>query len=763
MNPSRWRTALWAAALLTAVVTSNAQQRPLTPHLGYVFPAGAQQGSTVEVTVGGQALVSPSSALITGTGVHVTVGQYSRPLNPREVLLLRDKLDAALKKLSEDPNAPVVRGGLQNPMVLLRAAREAQISDAELRALNEYRRRTQDPKRQLNPQLDEKVTLTIRVDPDAAPGDRELRLVTLAGLSNPVTFQVGRTPECVESEPNDRLADTCVPDRLPVVINGQITPGDVDRFAFRARKGERIVAAVAARQLIPYLADAVPGWFQPVIAVYDARGRELAYADHFFFRVDPVVACDIPEDGQYVLEIRDSIYRGREDFVYRITLGPAPYVTHVFPLGGRAGARTAVALSGWNLAERSMVVDAGGMEPGIHFVTTPSGARVPFSVDGIPDTMEKEPNDRGSQAQSVKPPVIVNGRIDHPGDVDVFRFQGAAGQPIVVEVMARRLGSPLDSAIELIDAGGKVLASNDDFEDKGAGLLTHQADSRILATLPRSGTYFVRLVDVQRHGGPEYAYRLRISPPQPDFDLRVVPSSLTARSGTNVPVTVYALRKDGFAGDIDLALVGAPFGYALGGAKVPAGQDLVRLTLAVPPRAQPEPVELRLVGSARIGGSEVRRMAQPAEDMMQAFAYRHLVPSSQWLVGVIGRGVNAPAIRALSASAVQIPAGGTARLRLAGPAWLVVDQLRFSLDEPPDGVELESVTPERGGVSLVLRADGKKVKPGMKGNLIVDAFREMSVTPANAKRPTTRRIPLGTVPAIPFEIVPAQTAADGRS
>jgi len=53
----------------------------------------------------------------------------------------------------------------------------------------------------------------------------------------------------------------------------------------------------------------------------------------------------------------------------------------------------------------------------------------------------------------------VNGRIDQPGDWDVFRFQGRAGQAIVAEVYARRLDSPLDSVLKLTDAKGQQLAS----------------------------------------------------------------------------------------------------------------------------------------------------------------------------------------------------------------------------------------------------------------------------------------------------------------
>ena len=108
---------------------------------------------------------------------------------------------------------------------------------------------------------------------------------------------------------------------------------------------------------------------------------------------------------------------------------------------------------------------------------------------------------------------------------------------------------------------GKQLAFNDDFEDKGAGLQTQYADSYFRATLPADGAYYLYLGDAQHQGGPDYAYRLRLSPPRPDFALRVVPSSLTVRGGMAVPLTVYALRRDGFSNEITLALKDAPAGF----------------------------------------------------------------------------------------------------------------------------------------------------------------------------------------------------------
>ena len=104
---------------------------------------------------------------------------------------------------------------------------------------------------------------------------------------------------------------------------------------------------------------------------------------------------------------------------------------------------------------------------------------------------------------------------------------------------------------------------NDDYDDKGAGLMTHHADSLIAATLPADGTYYLHLGDVQHKGGAEYAYRLRISEPRPDFALLVVPSSINVRAGASVPITVYALRKDGFAGEIATHVEGRPEGIHL--------------------------------------------------------------------------------------------------------------------------------------------------------------------------------------------------------
>ena len=725
-------------------VTAFAQppQRQI-PHIGYVYPAGGRQDTTFEVAVGGQFLQGASDAYISGSGVRATVQKYIRPLNPGQANTLREEM----QKLNQKRSAGTA----------LTAEEERHLAEIR-RQLMEFQRRP------LSPAIQETVILQVMVARDAPPGVRELRLGTQLGLTNPIVFCIGKLPEFLRPQTTVPAAFAVVngatpPPRLvmrpneppmkvtlPAVLNGQMMPGTADRFQFPATKGQHIVIAAAARELIPYISDAVPGWFQAAITLRDAAGREIESADHYQFHPDPMLYYDVPADGDYVLEIHDSIYRGREDFVYRITAGEIPMLTGIFPLGGKAGAKTRVELHGWNLPAASVVQDARGKQRGLYPVTIHNSNSQPFAVDTLPETLAKDGANRREKAQKLKMPVVVNGRIVRPGEQEFFRIDAKAGDRITAEVFARRLDSPLDSVLRLTDAKGQELAFNDDFEDKGAGLLTHQADSRICFTFAVKGTYYLELGDAQRKGGPQYAYRMRVARPEPDFELRVTPSSLNLRGGATAPVTVYALRRDGFSGEIALKLKDAPPGFVMSGAVIPEGQDKVRFTMTAPRNGAGTPASIELEGRA----GDLHHIAVPAEDLEQAFAYHHLVPESEWMVRVIGQG--APAnLRAASERVVRLPANGSVAVQLTVPPRLAGD-VQFMLDEPPDGVVVKSVSPSGSGVSVVLAATGGKVKPGLKGNLILDAFVERPAPNqgANAKR----KQPVGTVPAIPFEVVP---------
>ena len=282
------------------------------------------------------------------------------------------------------------------------------------------------------------------------------------------------------------------------------------------------------RQLIPYLADAVPGWFQATVTLYDAQGKELAYDDDWRFHPDPVLFYKIPADGQYVIEIKDAIYRGRADFVYRIAIGELPFVTGIFPLG-QAG-RQDEPRSTWRATICPENGDDGRPRQSAgHLLGERRRGRPGFQLGSVCRRCAAECLEKTERLAAKCPAGRASSdrqRPDRrPGDWDVFRLEGHAGQQVVAKVYARRLDSPLDSVLRLIDARARSWLSTTIIEDKGDGLNTHHADSLLNVTLPADGVYYLQLGDAQQQGGPEYAYRLRISQPQPDFALRVVPSS----------------------------------------------------------------------------------------------------------------------------------------------------------------------------------------------------------------------------------------------
>ena len=747
-------------ALLTPALPARAQQG--VPHLAYVYPAGGKVGTTFQITVGGQFLLAVSNALVTGPGITASVLDRSRPMNQKDFNDLRDRLRALQDKFQTARQNKFLGTGTNA------------WTDADARERDDIRAKIirNPPNRTANPAMLDTVTIKISIAAGAEPGDREIRLVTPNALSNPMRFCVGTLPEISRpaakpANPDldrflERIGGPAAPTgtpkheaqiSLPVTVNGQIMPGGVDRYRFFARQGQQLLLVVNARSLIPYLADAVPGWFEASVTLLDAKGSEVASAERYRFKPDPVLHFEAPHDGFYTVEIHDSIFRGREDFVYRLTVGELPFVTGSFPLGGPAGQKTSVALTGWNLPQKELTLDESAAQPGVIAVPGKFFNSIPFAVDDLPECLADGSNHSTDTAQSVTLPVIINGRVSRPGENEVFKFQGHAGETIVAEIVARRLDSPLDSFLRLTDAAGKQLAFNDDFEDKGTGLNTFHADSYLTNTLPADGTYFIHLNDTQGQGGPEFAYRLRLSDRRPDFALRVVPSSLSLRTGMSAPLTVYALRRDGFTNAITLALKDAPKGFSLSGARIAENQDKAQFTLKAPAQPTDTPVTIAIEGRATLDGRLITREATPAEDLMQAFFYRHLVPARELAVIVAGpeRPFLRDAFKILSATPVRIPAGGTARVRVSAPAAFS-ERFQLELDNPPDGITLTNVSPIPAGLELVISCDAEKIKAGSLGNLICDVVRR-DPGPANPKKKGIRTAAIvATLPAVPFNI-----------
>lgn len=155
-------------------------------------------------------------------------------------------------------------------------------------------------------------------------------------------------------------------------------------------------------------------------------------------------------------------------------------------------------------------------EPGVCWIRLydDEGASVarPFIVGLLPEVMEVEPNDDPKKPQVIdKPSVVVNGRLDKPGDVDTFAVKLTKGQTLVASLEAyRTLRSPMDGVLQILSADGFVLEQNDDY---------HDLDPQIAYAAPKDGTYLVRVfafpaladATIRFAGKENFVYRLTLT------------------------------------------------------------------------------------------------------------------------------------------------------------------------------------------------------------------------------------------------------------
>ena len=139
---------------------------------------------------------------------------------------------------------------------------------------------------------------------------------------------------------------------------------------------------------------------------------------------------------------------------------------------------------------------------------------------------------------------------------------------------------------------------------------------------------------------------------------------------------------------------------------------------------------------------------------MQAFLYRHLVPSQELLVAVQKSKWRVPPVKLAGRGLVRIPAGGTARVLIKTRKRPILKEMQLELNEPPEGLTLHDVTVVPEGLAFRLKADKDAMQTGFADNLIVEAFRMVTPKQQEGKpAPQKRRVSMGVFPAIPIEIV----------
>ncbi|RKU32636.1 hypothetical protein C6496_23270 [Candidatus Poribacteria bacterium] len=381
------------------------------PRLNSLFPAGGQLGTTVEIAIQGSDLDDAHTLIIEGDpgitaqlhagggevdDTHKPVfeancGQCHELRSPNNRSMTPAQWQATVQRMVTEKGAEIGAEAQTQIVAYLTSAARANAG----------------------------LTAELTIAPDAPIGLREVRIVGKHGTSTAWPFEVTQIPDVVETESNN-TPEAATTIELPSLINGVINPGgDEDYYVFEGRQGQRCIFSVKAYRLN----NISQQFFNPTIAIFDAKGVEIARSNGFY-SLDPLLDVTLPADGPYLLRIRDLLYRGNPDSVYRLTGGVLPYNTYLFPAGGTVpnperqsegstemfyGPPTPpepnviqCVVGGENLSETDWQVEVTADEqPGLKQVRTPYGI-FPFIVNTHAEAVEENTAGRSVQETEFK-------------------------------------------------------------------------------------------------------------------------------------------------------------------------------------------------------------------------------------------------------------------------------------------------------------------------------------------------------------------------
>lgn len=636
------------------------------PTIREVTPLGVARGATVEVTVDGLNLTKTSAIYFSEPGIK-----------------------GRILRVKELPDIPDIRLGANGTL-----------STVDLGPLPPHN----------------EVTVELDVSPDAPVGPVDFRLQTPLGTSPAGRFLVepyyGESPD---REPNNTPEDA-FNTFLPTILVGNLSkPGDVDFYKISVKAGEQLVFENASRGLGSKL--------RPVIGIYDGSQNLIQEWTDGGGDTRPAFGRQFDKEGMYYIRVADYEEGGSEkEHFYRIKVGRLPLALAAWPLGVQKGHTAEVSFSGYNLGAGKVKVEGKPSPEDESAVIlrpkTPSGPafnKVKLALGSEPEVESSGRNTSLSTAQAITVPVTVNGKLDNskaPGHY--YRFHARKGEKLVFEVQANRLGSPLDSQLDITDTagrpveratiralletsttlsdrdsaspglritspagfkvgdhmliGGEIMrvremprGPDDDFQfmsfggqriayldttaeahamdqavykvqihppgakfapnglpllhlpyrndDGGPG---YGKDSLLHFTAPAEGDYIARILDVRNLSGPDYAYRLTVREPSPDFRLSVNPRNPNVPAGGRIPVTVTALRIDDFDGPIEVSIENLPAGFSSTKGVIEPGQVSTTVLLRADEKARLEQsVPLEVAGRAKAGNRELAHAANP--------------------------------------------------------------------------------------------------------------------------------------------------------
>jgi hypothetical protein len=532
-----------------------------------------------------------------------------------------------------------------------------------------------------------RAEVEIKLPADVPPGIYLMRLGNSKGISNAVAVSVDDLPAAPLS-----ATLTTLPASLHCTLNGS----DTVRTSFTGKKGQHVLVDLESRRLGSQL--------DPVLEVY-APGQKLLSLAQGQARLhgDVRLELDLPLDGTYSVELHDALFRAASPGFFRMKIGDLHFADAIFPIGVERGKLAKVHLLGRLPASPGLEVtatdplaDSLAVAPRLPGLIGPLPRLV---VSDVPEVLQAAPADE--KVQEITVPAAINGRLAAPGTEDRYRLKVQAGMALRFDVFANRIGSPLDGVLALRMENGSQVAASDDRPDT--------IDPGFDYTVPPGVSHLLlALNDLHRRGGPDFLYRISITPAQlPGFSLVLSDERVQIPIGGNALVRVRANRAN-YNGPIRLRIAGLPDGVALRNDTIAVGENTALIGISIPPKGtvQPRPFVGRVEGVSTDPSVKVTRVGTGPDSPV--------TQGQPWLQREFGVAIVEP-------SPIQIEwVGAAPRLPLGAGLPIIIKLARDSAAKGP--VRLSLITtqtvPKRPDgqedVNQAIRLDGTASIPAEK-------------------------------------------------
>ncbi|MEZ5401295.1 MAG: hypothetical protein R2729_16615 [Bryobacteraceae bacterium] len=398
------------------------------------------------------------------------------------------------------------------------------------------------------------LRVELRLDATLAAPWREFRVITPAGLSNPLRIWTHAEPAIPESSaPHDLPTEPQKLSQLPAAIHGRIAAlGEVDYYSFHAAAGEHLwFRTISSDALDPGLGiyKLTGSWFDPT------RAKRLAFSDERVaypgVTTEALLEHTFAEAGEYLVRVNGFWGNGGPGQNYLLL------ITRTAPSPASAPAEPED--HGW--AERSWTrpLHANRMAELWSRAVEPATPPAPIPVIDA----DAEPTKTPVEPPNIPLPALITGTIERPGDIDRVTFSVKEGDRLSFEIETPGETLPLmNPLLRIVDDNGVEALTNILSVLNSNSNVSKQIHPKTQYSFPRAGRFTLEIRDITAtYGGPAMRYRVIVRPQVPHMGtVRADADCLNLTAGKAQKLSIVTDQEEGFDGYVVLSMEGLPAG-----------------------------------------------------------------------------------------------------------------------------------------------------------------------------------------------------------